>query len=64
LQNAYAMVEYDAGKKALENLHRELMHLNPSAARSIAEGIEETLTVHKLRVPLKQRKTLSCTNVI
>lgn len=64
LQNAYAMVEYEAAKKALENLHRELMHLNPSAARSMAEGMEETLTVHKLRVPLKLRKTLSCTNVI
>jgi len=64
LQNAYAMVEYDAAKKALENLHRELMHLNPSAARSLAEGMEETLTVHKLRIPQQLRKTLSSTNVI
>jgi len=64
LQNAYAMAEYDAAKKALENLHRELMHINPSAARSLAEGMEETLTVHKLQVPPQLRKTLSCTNVI
>ncbi len=64
LQNAYAMVDYDAAKKALESLHRELMHINPSAARSLAEGMEETLTVHKLGVPLQLRKTLSSTNVI
>jgi hypothetical protein len=25
-------------------LHRELMDLNPSAARSLGEGMEETLT--------------------
>jgi len=40
------------------------MHLNPSAARSLEEGFEETLTVHKLRVPDQLRRTLSCTNVI
>jgi putative transposase len=64
LQKAYAMVEYEAAKKALDSLHRELMHINPSAARSLAEGMEETLTVHRLRVPQQLRRTLSCTNVI
>ena len=64
LQNAYAIVDYDGAKKALENLHRELMHINPSAARSLAEGLEETLTVNKLRVPAQLRRTLSSTNVI
>jgi len=64
LQNAYAMVDYSDAKRALERLHQELMHLNPSAARSLEEGLEETLTVHKLRVPDQLRRTLSCTNVI
>jgi len=40
------------------------MELNPSAARSLEEGLEETLTVHKLRVPDQLRRTLFCTNVI
>jgi hypothetical protein len=40
------------------------MDLNPSAARSLEEGLEETLTVHRLRVPLKLRRTLASTNVI
>jgi transposase-like protein len=64
LQNAYAMSEYADAKRALERLHRELMDLNPSAARSLEEGMEETLTVHRLRVPLKLRRTLASTNVI
>jgi putative transposase len=64
LQNAYAMADYADAKRALERLHRELMDLNPSAARSLEEGMEETLTVHKLRVPEQLRRTLCCTNVI
>jgi hypothetical protein len=44
--------------------HRELMDLNPSAARSLGEGMEETLTVHRLHVPMQLRKTLASTNVI
>jgi putative transposase len=51
-------------KRALERLHRELMELNPSAARSLEEGMEETLTVHRLRVPSQLRRTLASTNVI
>src|SRR5437016_10347457 len=64
LQNAYAMVEYSDAKRALQSLHRELMHINPSAARSLEEGLEEMLTVHRLRVPEQLRRTLSSTNVI
>jgi transposase-like protein len=64
MQNAYAMAEYADAKRALEQLHRELMDLNPSAARSLEEGLEETLTVHKLRVPDQLRRTLCCTKVI
>jgi len=64
LQNAYAMVDYVDAKRALERLHRELMDVNPSAARSLEEGMEETLTVHKLRVPDQLRRSLCCTNVI
>jgi putative transposase len=64
LQNAYALTGYEEAKRALQKLHRELMDLNPSAARSLEEGMEETLTVHKLRVPDQLRRTLCCTNVI
>jgi putative transposase len=64
LNAAYALDDYAAAKQALDALHRELMDLNPSAARSLGEGMEETLTVHRLHVPVKLRKTLASTNVI
>lgn len=64
LNTAYAMENYEAAKQALNGLHRELMDFNPSAARSLAEGLEETLTVHRLHVPPQLRQTLASTNVI
>src|SRR5947199_5079226 len=42
LNAAYALEDYAAAKDALNGLHRQLLHLNPSAARSLAEGLEET----------------------
>ncbi len=64
LNAAYTLEDYAAAKPALNALHRELMDLNPSAARSLGEGMEETLTVHRLRLPMQLRKTLASTNVI
>ena len=64
LNAAYALEGYDAAKEALNALHRELMDLNPSAARSLGEGMEETLTVHRLHLPAQLRKTMASTNVI
>ncbi len=64
LNAAYALEDYATAKQALNALHRELMDLNPSAARSLGEGMEETLTVHRLHLPMKLRKTMASTNVI
>jgi transposase-like protein len=64
MRSAYAMNEYAAAKRALDALLRELMDLNPSAARSLEEGLEETLTMHRLRVPDKLRYTLRSNNPI
>src|SRR6266536_1676320 len=64
LNVAYALEDYAAAKQALNVLHRELMDLNPSAARSLGEGMEETLTVHRLHLPMQLRKTMASTNVI
>jgi len=64
LNAAYGLEDYAAAKQALNVLHRELMDLNPSAARSLGEGMEETLTVHRLHLPMQLRKTMASTNVI
>lgn len=64
MRNAYAMTDQSDAKRALDALLHELMHLNPSAARSLEEGMEETLTMHRLRLPQKLRMTLANTNLI
>jgi putative transposase len=64
LRAAYAMTHYEEARGALQQVLRELMDLNPSAARSLEEGLEETLTVHRLKVPELLRKSLASTNVI
>lgn len=64
MRNAYAMRELSDARRGLDTLLHELMHLNPSAARSLEEGLEETLTVHRLRVPENLRHALASTNLI
>ena len=64
MRNAYRMREHADAKKGLAALLHELMHLNPSAARSLEEGMHETLTMHQLRVPEKLRQSLRTTNLI
>ena len=64
LRNAYAMMDYAAAKAALEKLWRPLCESNPSAARSLEERMEETLTLHRLGVGTLLRRTLSTTNAI
>jgi hypothetical protein len=51
--------------RALEQLTRladELEHTHPGAAGSLREGMDETLTVIKLRIRGKLRRTLESTN--
>ena len=59
---AYKMADYDEAKKSLELTVRYLERLNPTAAASLKEGFEETLTIHKLGITGLLRKTLSTTN--
>jgi putative transposase len=64
LRAAYAMLGEADARRALDQIHRELERINPSAARSLDEGREETLTVHKLKMPEMLRKSLASTNII
>lgn len=61
---AYNMREYSEARRLLDLLHRDLMDLNPSAARSLEEGLNETLTIHRLRIPPLLRTSLASTNLI
>jgi putative transposase len=64
IRNAYAMRDYAAAKAELEKIFRQLERINPSAARSLEEGLEETLTVHRLGVGTLLRQSLCSTNPI
>jgi transposase-like protein len=64
LANAYDLRSYREAKVTLLRLQDELGHINPSAARSLEEGLEETLTLQRLKVPVELWKTLRSTNVI
>lgn len=61
---AYHETDYDAALKGLKTTARWLERLNPDAAASLREGMEETLTVVRLGVPELLRRTLATTNPI
>ena len=48
LQSAYNRPEYKEALAALDQLHDELEERNQSAAASLEDGIEETLTLHPM----------------
>ena len=64
MRAAYSMPEASDAKQALYRLHSELTETNPSAADSLAEGLEETLTVQELGVHARLRRSLASTNGI
>ena len=64
LQAAYAQPTYDAAKRVLLQLVKELTKHNASAARSLEEGLEETLTLHRLAVYATLGISFKTTNLI
>lgn len=64
LQAAYAHPVYADAKRALLRLVRELGVVNESAARSLEEGLEETLTLHRLGVFPELGVSFKTTNLI
>lgn len=61
---AYGAGEASDARRLLYQLHDELLQSNPSAAASLAEGLDESLTVAELRLTPKLRDALSSTNCI
>jgi len=58
----YREFEYDMAKDKLTAIANNLDRKYPKAAASLLEGLEETLTVHRLKVPGLLRETLCSTN--
>ncbi len=64
MRTAYAMRTYEEAKAQLLKTVDWLEGINPSAASSLREGLEETLTLHRLGLPEALRKSLQSTNLI
>ena len=64
LQRAYNRPDYAEALGALETLHGELDERNQSAADSLAEGLDETLTLHRLGVYGVLGRSLKTTNCL
>ena len=64
LQAAYEQSTYEKAKKRLEAIKRELRMINQSAVTSLEEGLEETLTLHRLGLFTKIGTSFKTTNCI
>jgi transposase-like protein len=64
MSQAYATRDAKRARRLLENLARRLEPAYPSAAASLREGLEETLTLMQLDLPESLERVLSSTNLI
>jgi len=64
LQAAYRQPTYEAAKARLGQIRSSLYRENPSAAASLDEGLEETLTLHRLGMARSLGQSFTTTNVL
>ena len=64
LQRAYDRPTYAEARRTLEGLLAELEERNQSAARSLREGLEETLTLHRLGLYALLARSFKTTNCL
>ena len=62
LRKAWAETDHPRALEQLKGLASELDHTHPGAAGSLREGLEETLTVVRLGIKGKLKRTLESTN--
>jgi transposase-like protein len=62
MRKAWRETDYERALEQLTRLADELEHTHPGAAGSLREGMEETLTVIKLGIRGRLRRTLESTN--
>ncbi|MGY3371911.1 hypothetical protein ACVWZL_009036 [Bradyrhizobium sp. GM2.4] len=56
-------LDADKAEKLIHNLARRLDQQWPGVAASILEGLDEILTVVRLKLPKELRRSLACTNI-
>ena len=64
MRQAWELDDADKAEKLLRNLAQRLERDWSGVSGSILEGIDEILTVTRLRLPKELRRSLACTNII
>jgi putative transposase len=64
LRQAWELDDADKAEKLLRNLARRLDREAPGVSAAILEGLDEMLTVVRLKLPKPLRRSLACTNII
>jgi transposase-like protein len=64
LRQAWELDDADKAERLLRNLARRLDQEAPGVAASILEGVDEMLTVVRLKLSTPLRRSLACTNAI
>lgn len=64
MTQAYNEKDEAKARKQLLTLAEQLEKINPSAAKSLLEGLDETLTVQRLGLPEELKRSLRSTNIL
>lgn len=64
LRQAWELDDVLKAEQLIRNLARRLEQEAPGVSEAILEGMDEILTVVRLRLPLQLRRSLACTNII
>ena len=64
MSDAYKLKDANAAAAMLRTLADQLQRNHPGAATSLLEGLEDTVTVQELHLPIELRQSLRSTNII
>ena len=64
LRQAWELDDVVKAEQLIRNLARRLEQEAPGVSETILEGIDEILTVVRLKLPMALRRSLACTNII
>ena len=64
LRQAWELDDAAKAEQLIRNLARRLEQLAPGVSATLLEGMDELLTVVRLKLPLQLRRSLACTNII
>ena len=64
MRKAWELEDASAAERLIKDLAKRLAREAPGVCGSLLEGLDEILTVNRLRLPPELRRSLACTNAI